>query len=51
MTTMSGHDKGGFLKFLAGLALIPYALRGIGSLLVLLVFAVAIVSALLLWLF
>ena len=39
------------LKFLAGLALVPYALRGLGSLLILGVIGIAVVSALLLLLF
>lgn len=43
--------EGSMLKFLAGLALVPYALRGLGSLLILGVIGIAVVSALLLLLF
>jgi len=36
------------LRFLAALALIPYALRGVGALAVMLLIGIAVVSALLL---
>jgi hypothetical protein len=39
------------LKFLAGLALVPYALRGLGSLLILGAVGIGLVSALLLLIF
>jgi hypothetical protein len=40
--------EGSVLKFLAGLALVPYALRGLGSLIILGLVGIAVVSALLL---
>lgn len=43
--------EGSLLRALAGLALVPYALRGLGSLLILGVIAIGVVSALLLLLF
>lgn len=43
--------EGSLLRVLAGLALVPYALRGLGSLLILGVIGIALVSALLLLLF
>lgn len=36
------------LKFLAGLALVPYALKGLGALVIVFLVGVAVVSALLL---
>ena len=41
---MGDQDETKLLKTLAGLALVPHALRGVGSLLILLVFGIAIVS-------
>jgi hypothetical protein len=40
--------EGSVLRFLAGLALVPYAMRGLGSLLILGLVGIAVVCALLL---
>lgn len=46
-----GADErdGRVLRFLGSLALIPYALRGVGAIIIMLLVGIAAVSALLLW--
>jgi len=48
---VSDKREGSVLRFLAGLALVPYALRGLGSLLILGLVGIALACALLLIIF